>query len=102
MFDHAAGMMERKKPMITEEQDKCWRALLTAGLIGLTGAFGYSMGVDRTGRIQDERLVRARVYAPGIAPTPDGDDYGARGAGGATFSAGGRNLASLASLSHDS
>ena len=42
--------------MIMDERDTRMRTFLTIGLIGLTGAFGYSMGVDRTGRIQDERL----------------------------------------------
>jgi hypothetical protein len=86
--------------MIMDERDTRMRTFLTIGLIGLTGAFGYSMGVDRTGRIQDERLGKTRVYAPAISRAQDPDCYGVRGAGGATCNGG--NFASLASLSHDS
>ena len=86
--------------MIMDERDTRMRTFLTIGLIGLTGAFGYSMGVDRTGRIQDERLGKTRVYAPAISRAQDLDFYGVRGAGGVTWSGG--NFASLASLSHDS
>ncbi len=86
--------------MIMDERDTRLRMFLTIGLVGLTGAFGYSMGVDRTGRIQDERLFRARVYAPAISAGSDPDRYGPRGAGGGSWSGG--TFSSLASLSHDS
>ena len=86
--------------MIMDERDTRLRTFLTIGLVGLTGAFGYSMGVDRTGRIQDERLFRARVYAPAISAASNPNRYGPRGADGATCSGG--NFVSLTSLSHDS